>query len=240
LPRKPKSNTVRAEGAARLGGDVQATGVGAGDLVEMQVGGAGEGVGIDLLFDVGGIHDWPLDPAVAAVGRGEKEAVGADGKAVLGVPKPDVEQRTLLLRRPVEPFPVGAAVAGAENHRVVADHPAQLLVVQVDAGQGGPGGHLDLVPGCALVAAHQHVAALAHGHHHAAGGGTVEQQRARGERLEQGDFGLFVLWRAEDRRRQDGADEQGQPGQSEVGRPGDRPARKNRQRTPARRRAAGV
>ena len=67
-------------------------------------------------------------------------------RARSGVGEPDVEQRPLGLGRVVHPLPGHAAVAGAQDHLVVADGPAEPLVVQPDAGEQGPGRHVGLRP----------------------------------------------------------------------------------------------
>ncbi len=78
-------------------------------------------------------------PSRAAIGGAVEAAVGADCEAVVSIREPDIEQWALLFGCPVDDLPGGTAVRGAQNHRVVANHPAQVGIVEVDPGERCPG-----------------------------------------------------------------------------------------------------
>ena len=78
------------------------------------------------------------------------------------IPEPDIEQRTLLFGSPVDDLPGGTGVGSAKDHRVVADSPAQVSVVEEDACEGGARRHPDLSPGTSCVGGSQDMASITH------------------------------------------------------------------------------
>ena len=173
---------------ARFAGKIEPPGSGRHDGVEVE---------IVLEIAVGGVQQrrrirrpyavvlFPASvaagPGVAAVRAGQEGAESADREAVVRVAEPDVEQRQLRLRRVVHEVPRCAAVARAQDDRIVPDRPAGLRVVHAHRGQHHLHRHLCLRPGGAVVIGIQDVAALADHHQARPGSRSVEQQGGRGE-----------------------------------------------------------
>ena len=122
-------------------------------------------------------------PAVAPVFGGEEQAETADREAAPVVAEPQVEQRRGQRRIGMDRFPRLAAVAGAQDRRVVPRRPAKARIVHVHSRQQRARRNPRLRPRPTLVVGMKDMAAFADDDEPLAARRrrTVEKQRARGE-----------------------------------------------------------